>query len=150
MCLRCRDRHPYRPPGCGEPGLVVLADGAVLVQHRQAHHVEMNLDVPDLFDLENPPRCHPGERAGWIEPEIRPVVGLGTAFAVDGIEGVRLCGGLKILHIWCRDRLGHVATAPSGGGEGRKLLVIRRSSGKGDNIAVGQAQWVVTLWPTNS
>ena len=52
------------------PSLVVLGQVTALVEHRQAHHVEVHLDIANLLDLEDPPRCDPAPRAQRVEPEI--------------------------------------------------------------------------------
>ena len=65
-----RERDPDRCPGVVQPGAVVVGDVLVLVEHRQAHHVEDRLHRTDLLDLEHPARRHPGPRTGRVEPEV--------------------------------------------------------------------------------
>ena len=65
------DGHPYRLPRLLQAFAVLLRQVfLVLVEHREAHHVEVHLDIADLLDLENPSRRDPAPGAQRIEPEI--------------------------------------------------------------------------------
>ena len=64
------DGHPHRPPGLLQALAVLLGQVAALVEHRQAHDVEVHLDIADLLDLEDPARRDPAPRAQRVEPEI--------------------------------------------------------------------------------
>jgi hypothetical protein len=48
------DRHPHRAPGLLHHLLVLLGQVTPLVEHRQAHHVEFDVDIADLLDLQDP------------------------------------------------------------------------------------------------
>ena len=64
-------------PQAGRQQLAVLVGDVVLVlvQVGQAHHVELDLDVPDLLHLFDPARRDPGPGAQRVEPEIATVFG---------------------------------------------------------------------------
>src|SRR5690606_12234861 len=51
---------------------------AALVEHRQAHDPEVQVDVPNLADLEDPARRRPRERADGVEVEVDPGPGGGS------------------------------------------------------------------------
>ena len=65
------DRHPHRLPRLLEAFAILLGQIlSVLVEHREAHHVKVHLDIANLLDLENPSRRDPAPRAQRVEPEI--------------------------------------------------------------------------------
>jgi hypothetical protein len=65
------DRHPNRPPGFLHVLPVLLGQVVtLLVEHRQAHHVEVGLDVANFLDFEDPTRRDPTPWAQRVKPEI--------------------------------------------------------------------------------
>jgi hypothetical protein len=67
---RGREGHPTGPAARVEALPVLRADVAVLVEHHQAHHVPVDVDVADLLHLEDPARGDPRPRAERVEPEV--------------------------------------------------------------------------------
>ena len=65
-----RDDNTHWLPGLDQEVAVLLRHLAALIQDRQRHHMPLHLDVADPFDLQHPPRGHPGPRAHRVEPEI--------------------------------------------------------------------------------
>ncbi|AFP41023.1 hypothetical protein MSMEI_4571 [Mycolicibacterium smegmatis MC2 155] len=63
------DRDADRAPGLLHHLLVFLGQVPALVEDRQAHHVELHLDVTHLLHFENPARGDPAPRAQRVEPE---------------------------------------------------------------------------------
>src|SRR5581483_11821471 len=66
---------------------VLLGQIASLVEHREAHDVEVQVDVSDLLHLEDPPRGDPGPRTERVEPEVDSCL-LGTGVAGHGTPNV--------------------------------------------------------------
>jgi len=64
------DRDTHRSPGFLHHLLVLLGQVPALVEHGEAHHVEVDVDVADLLHLENPAGGDPAPGAQRVEPEI--------------------------------------------------------------------------------
>jgi len=65
------NRHPHRAERLGQPLLVFRGQVlAVLVEHREAHHLKVHLDVAYLLHFQDPARSDPRPRAQRVEPEI--------------------------------------------------------------------------------
>ena len=64
------DGDPDRTPGLLHQFLVLLGQIAPLVEHREAHDMEVHVDIAHLLHLEDPPRGDPGPGAQRVEPEV--------------------------------------------------------------------------------
>src|SRR6185436_15998801 len=65
---------------------ILIRDVGGLVQHGQAHDMELHLDIAHFFDLQDPARGDPAERTRGIEPEVNSLAG-------GGCLGTPLSGG---------------------------------------------------------